>query len=365
MAPTDAATNDAAATAKKRSWADVARGVVKALSAEESPPEVESALNAVQVPGAASHATEAPAATDAPNGTSEEAKNQPWQSVADRVASAFATCAKDALRPAARGRRLCKCSGEVLMMFGHYGWIGTMDIVDHPDADMNGGRIYVHRRDVANDATLVDGDKVEFYLYVDEKGLGAEEVRLQGYAGAAHGVAPRIVAVADLADAKKAESLNLDPFAKEFVPILARPPKPATPMCPYAPSPTISTRSPESCAINEAYWSSSSESEEDFLDSASECGGLGGDHEVARQKTMDAFAFFSLRSTPLALTRKMPRKRRPRSNESTGTSSSDESDMKGNWALALPSGLEPPPGLGAPSAGLHPLIRPPPGLSLP
>mmetsp|Transcript_106586 Transcript_106586/g.267169 ORF Transcript_106586/g.267169 Transcript_106586/m.267169 type:complete len:501 (-) Transcript_106586:114-1616(-) len=84
------------------------------------------------------------------------------------------------LKPGARGSRSCLCSGEVLVMLGHYGWLASLTEIDHPEAGKNGGRIYFHRRDVVGGVDLVEGDRVAFYLYVDSRGLGAEECRLEG-----------------------------------------------------------------------------------------------------------------------------------------------------------------------------------------
>jgi len=84
-----------------------------------------------------------------------------------------------ALKPGARGSRSCLCSGEVLVMLGHYGWLASLSDIDHPDAVKNGGRIYFLRRDVVGGVRLEKGDKVAFYLYADSQGLGAEECRLE------------------------------------------------------------------------------------------------------------------------------------------------------------------------------------------
>jgi hypothetical protein len=59
-------------------------------------------------------------------------------------------------------------------MLGHYGWIMACGDIDHPDVGKTGGRIYVHKRDLAKGVSLVQGDAVSFFLYVDEQGLGAE-----------------------------------------------------------------------------------------------------------------------------------------------------------------------------------------------
>jgi len=83
------------------------------------------------------------------------------------------------LRPAARGERRCLCTGEILVMLGHYGWIMASEEIDHPDVAKTGGRIYVHSRDVEKGTRLMKGDQVSFFLYVDDQGLGAECCKLE------------------------------------------------------------------------------------------------------------------------------------------------------------------------------------------
>jgi hypothetical protein len=87
--------------------------------------------------------------------------------------------ARIVLEPAARGERRCLCQGEILVMLGHYGWIMALDDIEHPDVDKTGGRIYVHKRDVVDGVSLVQGDVVSFYLYADDQGLGAERCSLK------------------------------------------------------------------------------------------------------------------------------------------------------------------------------------------
>jgi len=92
--------------------------------------------------------------------------------------------AQPALKPAMRGERRGCWWGEILVMLGHYGWIMAFDEIDHPDAGKTAGRIYVHKRDVMKGVSLVQGDIVSFYLYADDKGLGAECCRLEQGASA-------------------------------------------------------------------------------------------------------------------------------------------------------------------------------------
>jgi len=80
--------------------------------------------------------------------------------------------ARKTFKPGARGARTCLCYGRLLVMLGHYGWIEARGTIDHPDAQKNGGRIYVRWRDLAGE--VEEGQIVCFYLYVDEQGLGAE-----------------------------------------------------------------------------------------------------------------------------------------------------------------------------------------------
>merc|ERR1719350_1129984 len=64
-------------------------------------------------------------------------------------------------------------------MLGHYGWILPLEEIDHPDVAKNGGRIYVHAGEVIENQTLAEGDIVSFYLYVDHRGLGAEDCGME------------------------------------------------------------------------------------------------------------------------------------------------------------------------------------------
>lgn len=79
------------------------------------------------------------------------------------------------LRPAARGTHRCLCTGEFLVMLGHYGWIMALQDIDHPEADRHGGRIYLKATDLRPGCTPKQGDEVTFFLYADDNGLGAED----------------------------------------------------------------------------------------------------------------------------------------------------------------------------------------------
>lgn len=57
------------------------------------------------------------------------------------------------------------------------GWVRPIEEIDHPTVRWNKGNIYLAGEDVVSGVELQPGDSVVFYLYVDGKGLGAEEVR--------------------------------------------------------------------------------------------------------------------------------------------------------------------------------------------
>jgi cold shock CspA family protein len=80
----------------------------------------------------------------------------------------------ETIKPAARGSLLCSCRGEVISMSSNYGWLQVCGDVDHPSIEKHGGDVYIHKDDVVDDEHLYPGDVVNFYLYFDDKGLGAE-----------------------------------------------------------------------------------------------------------------------------------------------------------------------------------------------
>jgi len=83
------------------------------------------------------------------------------------------------IKPAARGSLMRFCRGEVLTMLSHYGWLMLYGDVDHPSTEKHGGDVYIHKDDVVDGESLLPGDVVTFYLYVDEQGLGAEGCHLE------------------------------------------------------------------------------------------------------------------------------------------------------------------------------------------
>lgn len=259
------------------------------------------------------------------------------------------------LTPAPRGTRQCLCHGEVLTMFGHYGWLVSSQPIDHPARCKNNGRIYLHMRDVEGDLTLVEGDQVSFYLYVDDQGLGAEGCCLWGWspeqacAAQERSVAPQVS--------------GLNPQAAEFVPA-------GKCLAVSAPAPPIPDANPYNVfVINEAYWSWSdfSDDEDDEDDDESECDG---DVESSCEHVPLGSRPRRMAKPPGSLNasfRSIAQEGKPTrahscDSDSTGVSSDSEiSSISGPGGTGVMPPLNdcPPPGL------MHPGIRPPPGLSLP
>lgn len=77
--------------------------------------------------------------------------------------------------PGERGSRRVLCTGELLVMLGHYGWIMSLVGIDHPDSKKHAGRVYLKGSDVRPGCNLTPGTVVAFYLYADADGLGAED----------------------------------------------------------------------------------------------------------------------------------------------------------------------------------------------
>jgi len=160
------------------------------------------------------------------------------------------------LRPAARGKHQCMCTGEFLVMLGHYGWISALQDIDHPEADRHGGRIYLKASDVRPGYTPKQGDEVTFFLYADDNGLGAEDcfasndpfppqpptqLKKQVYSRPKTNWGSRFqhsetkkgmnacatefvpIVLVPLGACEEQESVSMNPEAKEFVPIPAPP----------------------------------------------------------------------------------------------------------------------------------------------
>lgn len=68
-------------------------------------------------------------------------------------------------------------TGKVLRFRGKFGFIKAHGEIDHPDAGKHKGDIYFHIKDVEGGEKLNPNTEVEFILYSDASGLGAQQVR--------------------------------------------------------------------------------------------------------------------------------------------------------------------------------------------
>jgi len=66
-------------------------------------------------------------------------------------------------------------TGEVSDWKGSFGFIKPHEAVDHPEAAKRGGKIYVAQRDIVGGADLAVGQLVQFHVFADKSGLGADE----------------------------------------------------------------------------------------------------------------------------------------------------------------------------------------------
>mmetsp|Transcript_143716 Transcript_143716/g.459915 ORF Transcript_143716/g.459915 Transcript_143716/m.459915 type:complete len:125 (+) Transcript_143716:349-723(+) len=65
--------------------------------------------------------------------------------------------------------------GEVVSFKGKVGWIRPESPLDHPKAKMRKGDLYLHAKDLVGVDSLEEGQFVQFQVYEDKSGLGAEE----------------------------------------------------------------------------------------------------------------------------------------------------------------------------------------------
>jgi len=82
-------------------------------------------------------------------------------------------------------------TGEVIEWRAHWGWAFPNEPINHPMVRKNNGKVFIHGADARNPdeaQAVAVGCHVEFSLYVDSKGLGAEEwAVLDGGGGADFG----------------------------------------------------------------------------------------------------------------------------------------------------------------------------------
>jgi len=281
-----------------------------------------------------------------------------------------------------RGERRCLCQGEILVMLGHYGWIMGFGEIDHPDVGKTAGRIYVHKRDVAKGVSLVQGDVVSFYLYVDDQGLGAEGCSLvQGLGADAGEFEPPLCSkwntcaheFVPTADTTVPSTFNVEAtvfvpsqlntmncYAQEFVPCSGFSNMPA----------------PNVLAFNPAFLLDDSDDESDDECSSVSNDGFSGNEADKESAGSDNEGAVSIESWNLmnkswkkdkdvawsprldAVVMHAPLKPQGASSDEDSTSiggaSDSEAEGTSQFTMRAPPGLSLPPGM-----------RPPPGLSLP
>jgi len=147
-------------------------------------------------------------------------------STSTRVIVSLDSSVTSALQPGARGSRQCWCTGQILTLLGHYGWILPLEDIEGNAAKKNGGKIYLDKKDISGGAEFAEGDIVGFYLYLDDMGLGAEAARClkQASTTSFNAGAPEFVPLAST-DANPTASFNA--AAPEFVPSIAPAASPA------------------------------------------------------------------------------------------------------------------------------------------
>lgn len=67
-------------------------------------------------------------------------------------------------------------TGEVIEWKGKFGWLSCSEEIEHEKTSKHEGKIYLHEKDILAGAPLSAGQPVEFHIYADSSGLGAEEV---------------------------------------------------------------------------------------------------------------------------------------------------------------------------------------------
>lgn len=80
-----------------------------------------------------------------------------------------------------------KFLGTVAAWKGKYGWIKPAEEIPHEKADLHGGSLFASKDDLVEAEALEVGARVEFHIWVDESGLGAEEIVQTGPAPAPKG----------------------------------------------------------------------------------------------------------------------------------------------------------------------------------
>jgi len=73
-----------------------------------------------------------------------------------------------------------RLSGWIVGWKGRFGWIQPETSITHAEAQLHGGRVFVHVDDLLNCSEILGGESVSFFAYADGNGIGAEEVLVEG-----------------------------------------------------------------------------------------------------------------------------------------------------------------------------------------
>jgi len=141
-------------------------------------------------------------------------------STSTRVIVSLDSSVTSALQPGARGSRQCWCTGQILTLLGHYGWILPLEDIEGNATKKNDGKIYLDKKDISGGAEFAEGDIVGFYLYLDDMGLGAEAARCLKQASTTSFNAGATEFVPLVVPAENSTS-SFNAAAPEFVPSMA------------------------------------------------------------------------------------------------------------------------------------------------
>jgi hypothetical protein len=74
-----------------------------------------------------------------------------------------------------------RCIGLVIEWRGYMGWIQPLTKIEHELASKHKGRVYLNQKDVAaaGGRKVKEGSIVDFFVYTDNDGLGAEECQVR------------------------------------------------------------------------------------------------------------------------------------------------------------------------------------------
>merc|ERR1719476_890173 len=69
-----------------------------------------------------------------------------------------------------------KFTGTVVAWKGKFGWIKPAEEIEHEKASLRSGNLFAGMDDIVGTESLDVGATVEFHIWEDETGLGADEV---------------------------------------------------------------------------------------------------------------------------------------------------------------------------------------------